>query len=87
MNTQISAYISDSTKQLVDAYVKRKGIKKGFLLEEALLHYLQALKTIPEDLIVPARLQLTENSMKNLADVLESAPVPTQDLKDLMNEQ
>ncbi len=86
MTTQISAYISDSTKELVDAYVKRKGIKKGFLLEEALLHYLQVLKTIPEDLIVPARLQLTENSMEQLADVLDSSPAPTQGLKDLMNE-
>ena len=87
MSTQISAYISDSTKQLVDAYVSRRGIKKGFLLEEALLHYLQALNTIPEDLIVPARLKLTESSVNQLVDTLESDLEPNQALKDFINEQ
>lgn len=87
MSTQISAYISDSTKQLVDAYVSRRGIKKGFLLEEALLHYLQALNTIPEDLIVPARLKLTESSVNQLVDTLASDLEPNQALKDFINEQ
>ncbi len=62
--TQISAYISQSTKQQVEAYVKRYGVKKGIFIEEALLHHLQVLKDISEDVVIPARLVLTDNSME-----------------------
>ena len=44
--TQISAYISYDTKALVEAYSKKSGVKKGFLIEDALLHHLQALKPL-----------------------------------------
>jgi hypothetical protein len=84
--TQISAYISESTKQQVEAYVKRHGVKKGFLIEEALLHHLQVLKDIPEDIVIPARLVLTDNSMEQVADLLESNSKPTKALKDLLND-
>lgn len=86
MSTQISAYISDSTKQLVDAYVKQRGVKKGFLLEEALLHHLQALKSIPEDLVVPAKLLVSDNSISQLAEIIEKPLAPTEALQDLMND-
>jgi len=36
--TQISAYISEETKKQVEAYVKSWGVKKAFLIEEALQH-------------------------------------------------
>ncbi len=84
--TQISAYISESTKQQVEAYVKRHGVKKGFLIEEALLHHLQVLKDIPEDIVIPARLVLTNNSMQQVADLRESNQKPTKALKDLLND-
>ena len=86
MSTQISAYISESTKALVDTYVKRCGVKKGFLIEEALLHHLQALKNIPEDIIIPVKLLLTEKSMQDVADILEQPPTPTKALIELMND-
>ena len=86
MSTQISAYISDSTKQQFDAYVKRRGIKKGFLLEEALLHHLQALKSIPEDLVIPTALIVSKDAMKQLADIIKSPPEATEALRNLMND-
>ena len=58
--TQVSAYISEETKAEVEAYVKRRGVKKAYLIEQALQHHLQALREIPEDLIIPSRLVLTE---------------------------
>ena len=45
--TQVSAYISEETKAEVEAYVKRRGVKKAYLIEEALQHHLQALREIP----------------------------------------
>jgi len=42
-DTQISAQISDTTRKLLERHVRRTGIKKGHLVEQALLHHLQAL--------------------------------------------
>jgi len=55
-HTQISAYISEETKNLVERYVRARGVKKGFLVESALLHHLQALEKLPADVIIPPRL-------------------------------
>ncbi len=84
--TQISAYISKSTKEQVEAYVKSRGVKKGFLIEEALLHHLKVLKEIPEDIVIPARLVLSKKSMEQVAELLESDQKPSKALKALMND-
>jgi uncharacterized protein (DUF1778 family) len=84
--TQISAYISKDTKFLVENYAKKSGLKKGFLIEEALLHHLQALRELPADIIIPAKLTLTEKNMGQIIDILENPPEPTQALKELMRD-
>ena len=83
--TQISAYISNETKSLVEAYSKKSGVKKGFLIEDALLHHLQALKEFPLDVIIPAKITLTEDSMEQLVDIMNNPPSPTDRLKQLMH--
>ncbi len=82
--TQISAYISEDTKSLVEAYSKKSGVKKGFLIEDALRHHLQALKEIPQDIIIPGNITLTDSCMNKLVDLLENSPPPTSELKELM---
>jgi predicted DNA-binding protein len=42
ITTQVSAYISEETKAAIEAYVKRRGVKKAYLIEEALQHHLPA---------------------------------------------
>jgi uncharacterized protein (DUF1778 family) len=84
--TQISAYISSDTKSLVENYSKKSVVKKGFLIEEVLLHHLQALKELPADIIIPAKIMLTEKSMSQIIDMLENPPQPTQALKELMRD-
>lgn len=83
--TQISAYISDDTKSLVEAYSKKSGVKKGFLIEDALLHHLQALKEFPLDVIILAKIILTDDSMEQLVDIINNPPSPTENLKQLMH--
>ncbi len=85
MTTQISANISDETKKLLDAYVKSQGIKKAFVLEEALLHHLQALKELPLDIIISSRLVVTKASMVDIVENIETSK-PTPALKDLWND-
>ena len=82
-NTQVSAYISEETKALVGAYTKSHGIKKAFLIEEALQHHLQALREIPEDLIIPSRLVLTSEAMAEIAERYTQDNQPTEALRAL----
>lgn len=82
--TQISAYISEETKSQMESYVRRKGVTKAFLIENALQHFLQALRELPEDLVIPARLVLSETSLNHLAERLDHDEEPTLALKSLM---
>ena len=84
--TQVSAYISEETKAEVEAYVKRHGVKKAYLIEEALQHHLQALREIPEDLIIPSRLVLTGEAMAKIAECITEEQEPTEALKALFRE-
>lgn len=84
--TQVSAYISEETKVAVDAYVKRHGVKKGFLIEEALRYHLSALREIPADVMIPAHLVLTEAAMAEVAELLDREAAPTEALKQLLRE-
>jgi hypothetical protein len=83
-DTQISAFISDTTKELVERYVEAHGVKKGHLVEEALLHHLQALRDLPADLIVPPRLLLSREGFDRVADLIEHPRKPTEAMRDLM---
>ena len=85
--TQISAYISAETKARLEAFVKSQGLKKARVVEDALLHHLQALSELPADVIIPARLVLSAASLQEIADVLENPPPPTETLKGLWDEQ
>ena len=84
--TQVSAYISEETKAEIEAYVKRRGVKKAYLIEEALKHHLQALREIPEDLIIPSRLVLTAEAMRQIAERITQEEQPTEALKALFRD-
>jgi antitoxin component of RelBE/YafQ-DinJ toxin-antitoxin module len=86
MSTRISAHISEGTKAQVEAFVKRYGITKARLIEEALQHHMQALREIPSDLVVPSRLVVTEDSIKRVAARLASNEPPTPALRELLLE-
>lgn len=83
--TQISAYISEATKRQVERYAEAHGVKKGHLVEEALLHHLQALRELPADIVIPPRLTLTPESLARVAGLVKKARRPTKALRDLMS--
>jgi predicted DNA-binding protein len=86
ITTQVSAYISEETKAEIEAYVKRHGVKKAYLIEEALQHHLLALREIPEDLIIPSRLALTAEAMTEITERITQEYRPTEALKALFRE-
>ena len=85
VETQISAYISEATKQQVERYAEAHGVKKGHLVEQALLHHLQALQELPADVITHPTLVITRASGEAILKQIESA-VPTDALRDLMRD-
>jgi hypothetical protein len=60
-------------------------MKKGYLVEEALLHHLQALHELPADIVIPPRLIVTAKSFEKVAELVEKPPQPTTALRDLMS--
>ena len=83
--TQISAYISGETKELVERYADTHGVKKGRLVEEALLHHLQALRELPADVLIPPRLVLAGESFQRVSDLVLRPRKPAKALRDLMS--
>jgi hypothetical protein len=83
-DTQISAHISEETKEQVERYAGAHGVKKGALIEQALLHHLQALRELPADIIIPPRLELTAPSFAEVARLTKTPRRPTSALRALM---
>lgn len=76
-DTRISARISKETRELVERYADAHGLKKGALVEQALLHHLQVLRELPADVIIPPRLELSEASFERVARVI-AKPIKSQ---------
>ena len=83
--TQISALISDSTRELIEAHVRRTGVKKGHLIEQAVLHHLQALDELPSEYIIHPRLVVSRKTGQSMLRQGKSAK-PTAALRDLMRD-
>ena len=60
--TQISAIVSRTTKDLLERHVRATGVKKGHLVEQALRHHLQALQELPADIVIHPKLVVTRKS-------------------------
>jgi hypothetical protein len=83
-STQISASVSKETKKLLDAYTRKRGIKKSFVIEQALRHHLLAAEEIPEEFIVPPVLRVKIAGLKAIVAQLESTEPPTAAMRELM---
>ena len=81
--SQISAEISDSTRDLMERYVRHSGVKKGHLIEQALLHHLKALDELPLDFIVHPRFVVDRKTAEKL---LRGKRKPSRALRELMSD-
>jgi len=83
MTTQVSAYISNETKRLFENFSTKSGQKKGFILEQALLHYINAHQDLPDDIMIPPSITVSKDVFETV--IMEDRE-PTEALRDLMNE-
>jgi uncharacterized protein (DUF1778 family) len=84
MSTQISAHISEETRSQIEVFVRRRGITKARLIEDALQHHLAALREIPDEVVIPTRLVLTQESFADVVEAIESQAEPNEALRELM---
>jgi uncharacterized protein (DUF1778 family) len=82
--TQISAFVSTTTREQIERYTRATGVKKSHLVEDALAHHLLALRELPADIIVHPRLVLSSKSGRKVIERLQRPPKPTAKLRDLM---
>lgn len=85
--TQISAHVSEETKARLDRYVRQMGVTRARVIEEALMHHLEALEELPTDMVVPARVVLTRESATRVRDLVTRPPEPTEDMKRLFDDR
>jgi hypothetical protein len=83
--TQISALVSRSTRDLLEQHVRATGVKKGHLVEQALRHHLQALQELPADLVVHPKLVVTKKSGEAILKHIRRGK-PTPALRDLLRD-
>ena len=81
--TQISAFISGTTKVLLEEYAEAHGLKKAFLVEQALLYHFQALRELPADVIIPPRVVVTPESGEEVLERLSKPSRPTSAMLEL----
>lgn len=81
--TQISAFISDSTRASLERYAEAHGLKKGHLIEEALLHHMQALRELPLDVIISPRLLVSRDSGEAVIERIGRPRRPTKAMREL----
>lgn len=82
--TQISAMVSSDTKERLERLVRATGVKKGYVLEMALRHHLQALLELPPSAIIPPRVVVSRATGEELARRIRSPRRTSRDLSDLM---
>ena len=82
--SQISATISATTKEKLDRFTESRGLKKNFVVEQALLYFMEARRELPDEALVPARLVVEDKAFNRIAELLESPPAPTKALRELM---
>jgi hypothetical protein len=66
VETQISALVSSSTRDLLDRHARKTGIKKSRLVEDAIRHHLSALSELPNEFMTPTRMVVSAENFERL---------------------
>ncbi len=82
--SQISAAISEATKDRLDRFTDSHGLKKNFVVEQALLYFMDARRALPDEALIPARLVIGDKAFARIATMLAEPPAPTPALRELM---
>jgi uncharacterized protein (DUF1778 family) len=85
--SQISATVSAATKERLDRFTESHGLKKNFVVEQALLYFMEARRELPDEAMIPTRLVLEDQEFDRVVKLLKKPPAPTAALRELMRGQ
>lgn len=85
--SQISATVSETTKEKLDRFTAAHGLKKNFVVEQALLYFMEARRELPDEAFIPARIVVSDDDFDALVELIERPPEPTAALRELMRGQ
>jgi uncharacterized protein (DUF1778 family) len=85
--SQISAVVSAATKERLDRFTESHGLKKNYVVEQALLYFMDARRELPDEALVPARIVLEDKAFDRLAESLRQPARPSAALRELMRER
>lgn len=85
--SQISATVSASTREKLDRFTESHGLKKNFVIEQALLYFMEARRVLPDEALIPTRIVLDDDSFDRLVQRIEDPRPPTDALRKLMRGQ
>jgi uncharacterized protein (DUF1778 family) len=83
-DAQVSATISAATKDKLDRFTEQLGLKKNFVVEQALLFFMESRRELPDEAFVPTRLVLDDERFDELVARLDAPGAPTDRLVELM---
>ena len=83
---QISAAISPATKEALDRFTDSHGLKKNYVVEQALLYFMEARRSLPDEALIPVRIVLDEEGFDRLTELVEEPAEPTEALRELMRD-
>lgn len=78
--TQLSAAITAETKEKLDRFTDEFGLKKNFVVEQALLHFMEARRALPDEAIAGVRIVLENKPFDAVVDAIERALSPVASL-------
>ena len=82
--SQISAAISAATREKLDRFTEQHGLKKSYVVEQALLFFMEARRELPDEAYVPARLVLEDADYDRLVGRIREPAAPSAALRELM---
>lgn len=81
---QVSAQISEATRQRLDQYARESGIKKSHIIEDAIEQHLDVLDEIPPQYVIPKHIVLANESFDQVVEMINNPRKPTPALVELM---
>ena len=83
--TQVSATISAATKERLDRFTEMLGLKKNFVVEQALLFFMESRRELPDEAFIPTQIVVDDESFERVVGAIAHPANPTSALMELMN--
>jgi len=80
----LKAAISSNTRAKLDRFTEAHGLKESYVVEQALLLFMEARREMPDEALLPVRIDLDETGCDEVVAMLEAVPAVRDSLKGLM---